>query len=138
MWVFTKHGFYSIVEDRSAPGNLLVRSRARGDIRSLLGIRTAPEYTPDADYAFRASVPRPALATALLEAVADIDYDNFKNAVVDEERVPFYLRVWQVMANMQDVFVPKPKPARSQSRPSAEQESNKITQISPAFRRDPH
>jgi hypothetical protein len=96
MWVYTTKGFYSIVKDETHSGNLLVRSRFHGDIEKLI---------PDAkvivtlarDYLYRASVPKATVAAALIQNVLDIDYPNFKDAVLDDDRHEAYGEVWATM-----------------------------------------
>jgi hypothetical protein len=57
MWIFTKHGFYSVVEDRDNADLLLVRARVEGDIEKYFRDAVV-YYTPEHDYAYRAHVSR--------------------------------------------------------------------------------
>lgn len=104
MWLFTTAGTYSIVQDRADHGRLLVRCRARKELRALLrGAGLLRRYgrlvrhTPDGDYAFRASLPRAVVTDLLACAAEGVDYDNFKDAVKDGERKGRLLRVWGIM-----------------------------------------
>jgi hypothetical protein len=103
MWVFLNDAFLSIVEDRRRPSHLLVRARKAGDIEAAFrGISTGPVvHTPDADYAYRTSVPRSAVQTMMREATERIDYDNFKNSVADDQRHDAYVECWGIMESWQ-------------------------------------
>ena len=61
MWIFLNNAFLSIVSDKDNPGDLLVRARQHGDIRRL-SPRVKVVITPEADYRYRARVPRPLVA----------------------------------------------------------------------------
>jgi hypothetical protein len=110
MWLFTKYGFYSVVQDKADAKRIQVRGRVKDDIERLvtfakqkLGAET-PEIisTPKADYAYRIVFDRflwERLASAL---TADIDYTNFKDAVHGEpDRDSSYLEVWSTMNDLQ-------------------------------------
>lgn len=104
MWVFLKDSYLSIVEP-SRPDLedcLLVRARAAEDIPNVFGAGYPVIQTADADYHFRALVPRAVVATALSDAVMDVDYSNFKAQVKDKDRHDTYLRVWAAMDDFQD------------------------------------
>lgn len=86
-----------MVAHRDKPGHLLVRSRVDGDIER--AIPTAEVYQDaSADYRFRAVITQQALKDALVAAVDEIDYENFKGSVQDRRRHDAYMRVWSVMA----------------------------------------
>lgn len=103
MWLFTKHGFYSIVQHNDDSKLLLVRARVDGDIE---------KYWPKSeiikgggtDYLYRATIPRLKVATGVALVVNEIDYPNFKNCIEDKRRGPYYFSVWDQMASMQDEF----------------------------------
>jgi hypothetical protein len=80
MWIFTPTSFVSIVAHRSKPGVLLVRARLEGDLERLFPGCKVKE-TPDADYRFRAEIPRGRVADVIREQVASLDYPNVKAAI---------------------------------------------------------
>ena len=87
MWLVTTFGFYSVVEkprDRER-GTLTVRARAREDLEALRAkyLPALGEVAEDesADYRFRAQALREHVVEAFAQAVRDIDYDNFKEAI---------------------------------------------------------
>lgn len=102
MWLFAKHGFFSIVMDRDNPDYLLVRARIKGDIENYWPDAEI-KFTPENDYAYRASIPVNDVAMVLCQMVFDIDYDNYKANIYDQHRRSYrYADVWQTMALLQD------------------------------------
>ncbi|WLD14372.1 hypothetical protein [Planctellipticum variicoloris] len=110
MWLMTTAGFFSVVEkpwDRDA-GTLTVRSRVRADLDTLRA-KYLPELgeiqeDPQADYRYRAQVPRDAFSQAAARLATDIDYDNFKNEVARQQgkaRSSLYGEVWTVLNRLQ-------------------------------------
>jgi hypothetical protein len=106
MWLTTVHGFYSVVQHRSDPEQLIVRARTKEDIEAL---RT---YLPDlqpytdrrADYRWRAVVTRAEWVQAVAQMVAEIDYPNFKAAVgrrQGSKRATTYGQVWKILLELQ-------------------------------------
>lgn len=109
MWIFSKLGFFSIVQHRHLPGKLLVRARHRQDLENFVRLldkigdkKHSIQETPDADYRFRALACKRVLAKAMARIGSDIDYPNFKDAVHgDRVRDSAYMRVWRAMADFQ-------------------------------------
>lgn len=102
MWVFLSGSFLSIVAHNDRPSYLMVRARLRGDIERVFPHVEVRE-TPVADYRFRAEVHRSRVAEEMKSAVLDITYTNFKKSVPDVMRHHAYLRVWNVMADEQEI-----------------------------------
>jgi hypothetical protein len=110
MWLFTTDGFYSAVEDRDDPSMMVVRARVKQDAFTLQDrlqdqrCYVEVKHTPDRDYAYRLFVPRLSWATYLQNAVERIDYNNFKDAVhqqQDRDRDIAYGDVWATMWQFQ-------------------------------------
>lgn len=110
MWIMTSCGFFSIVEkpeDREEH-LLTIRARVREDLEALRD-RWLPALGPiqdwaTSDYRFRARAPRAAVAAALAQLTAAIDYDNFKNEVAKTQgydRARTYSKVWEVLYGLQ-------------------------------------
>lgn len=110
MWLMTPVGFFSVVRkptDERA-GTLTVRARVRADLEQLkarylpeLGVISESGVT---DYRYRAVAPQAAVAQAMARLVADLDYDNFKNAVAQRQgqaRAALYHNVWSVLYELQ-------------------------------------
>ena len=103
MWIFLNDAFYSIVDYTNGQGeNLMVRARFKGDInRTFPGVKEV--HLPGRDYAYRAELPRAMVAKAMHDAVMDINYNNFKDSVVENWRHDAYADVWEVLYREQHV-----------------------------------
>jgi hypothetical protein len=96
MWLYISGGFLSIVAHRDLPEFLLVRARHPSHIEALfpeIGIN----HLLNADYPYRTIVHRTVVARAMEHYVNNMEYDNFKNSVVDEEYHDACLDVWRTM-----------------------------------------
>ena len=112
MWILATTGFYSIVQkpwDR-AKGTLTIRARVRRDLINLKE-RYLPSLadiieTEDSDYRYRATAPQDEVVQAMAKITADIDYDNFKDAVAARqgyERAAIYHDVWSDLYRLQRI-----------------------------------
>lgn len=114
MWIMTRYGFFSVVENRENKNAVLIRARAKADLERLCdrygdtlpGFKAEDIDGPDryADYRWRLWVQRSDWMKALVDLTEDIDYDNFKDAVkkVDSDRANRYMSVWGVLLRVQD------------------------------------
>lgn len=111
MWLMLSNSFLSIVDkvEPPDPAQLLVRARIAGDIERVFPDAVVT-HTPQADYAYRATLPRTAIAAALADTIDRLDYANFKNSVADPQRHDAYLDCWGAMHELQ---VRKARPART-------------------------
>jgi hypothetical protein len=100
MWIFLNNGFVSIVDDARKPGNLMVRARHPDHILALLPYARI-DRTVSADYRYRTSALRAAVAEALFEKVFAVTYPNFKNSISDPMYHEACSDVWGVMFNYQ-------------------------------------
>jgi len=90
MWVFTTHGFYSVVSTPDDPTVVLVRARDKGSLANLIGANDygTAEYpeesvltTPYRDYPYRLVMLRDDWVHYLeMYAYRDLTYTNFKDA----------------------------------------------------------
>ena len=101
MWICTNNSFLSVVDKATNPDCLLVRARRKEHIEAVFPGAKIVE-TVRRDYLYRAEILRPAVASAIAEAVLSIDYDNFKNSVDDDDLHDAYSQVWSVMGRLQD------------------------------------
>lgn len=104
MWICHNEGFVSIVADRSNKDRLLVRARREEDLRAVLGDTAKKvEIFSDrgADYKWRAFVDRKVMSAIIANHILDIDYDNFKNSVKNDELHDLYAGFWQDHWNYQ-------------------------------------
>ena len=116
MWVIQNNAFVSIVEHRDDASKLIVRGRFKGDVERFLnplpsGLHVVEEVTPNADYRFRAVVPREAVAHAMLRGVSKITYPNFKDSIKAAFRKSIAMRVWSIFNAAQQQ---RAEPARRQ------------------------
>lgn len=96
MWLALSNGWLSIVAHRDKPEHVLVRARNQNHIESYFP--DADIYTDaDADYPYRADIHRDVVADVMTEYVYDIQYDNYKNSVNEEELHDALIGVWQTM-----------------------------------------
>ncbi len=120
MWLFTKHGFYSVVCARQGDGGhgqpidanrLMVRARLRYHLvalktrfPALLGDAEIRAF-PGSDYTFRIFVPKTVWVAVAAELTKEITYDNFKAEVARESADDVYETalhdVWSVMNRLQ-------------------------------------
>lgn len=109
MWLITKYGFFSVVQKAgSAKDELTVRSRVRADLESLK-LKYLPELgtiteSPSTDYRYRAKAKRSDVMAALVKAVGDIDYSNFKDEVAKvqgKSRAHVYGEIWHTLYKLQ-------------------------------------
>lgn len=85
-----------------------MRGRVKGDIEHYFPGYTVTR-TDDADYLYRAIVPKPAAAEWIRRAVTEIDYDRFKPAVTDKRRHDHYLDTFFIMEGLQEQFKDDPR-----------------------------
>ena len=96
MWIALTEGWLSIVAHRDKPDHLLVRARNPKHITRTFGEQVM--YTDaNADYPFRADVPRGAVIEFLSRRLVHMNYDNFKNTIGDERYHDAALDVWRAM-----------------------------------------
>jgi len=114
MWVFTKHGFMSAVQTSNDDQKIMVRSRDKTHLDSLIR-----EYdlmadsaepvqvieSPDSDYRFRIILSRNDWANLITVLACDVDYPNFKNEVYRLQGQSAYEhalhKIWEIMYRTQ-------------------------------------
>jgi hypothetical protein len=104
MWIVKNNSFLSIVADRNDKDRLLVRARIKGDIEAVFPDAEV-ETTPEADYLYRAFLPRARVARTIADSIESIDYPNFKGSVIDKLRHDIYYDIWRVMHRAQEYFL---------------------------------
>ena len=92
MWIFTQHGYVSVVQHFTpTPGaELLVRARTRRHLERVLGLVLPVDRvldlvrsTPDHDYPWRAAVDRSMVHDLAAATIDQLDYSNFKGRAAD-------------------------------------------------------
>lgn len=113
MWLFTKFGFVSVVQDADRRDVMWLRFRCRVDAERFANFAVTvcevprPQVlaTPDSDYRFRFELPRIAWLDVAEWLACEIDYPNFKQSTLKDASVArwgAYHQVWLVMAKFQD------------------------------------
>ena len=106
MWLFTKVGFFSVVQHRDHDDTLLVRARDADDLKALkkryMPTLGAIQQKDAADYPYRAAIGRNDFAAGMEHIALDIDYMNFKRLIArnDPMRARAYTAVWAVMLSI--------------------------------------
>ena len=119
MWVISKTGFVSLVQDRKDASKVWVRARVKEDIALMFPGHADQIVTkPGADYTFRLLVPREVASMAMWNAVADLDYTSHAKEAMNHgshpnaERMSAYYSCWTALARMQP-FAPYSKVPRA-------------------------
>lgn len=106
MWLFSKHGFFSAVQNYNDENLIHVRARFKGDLERLCktyGVEPNVVETPHGDYPLRMDFDRKKWGEIVKGEAEAIDYINFKNAVHDgTERDYAYFKVWDVLGSCQN------------------------------------
>jgi hypothetical protein len=98
MWIFSREGFYSIVDKEDG---YHVRARRKQDLVNV-GL-TATKSHLGSDYPWRAILPSRAELLRLMEALGNsVDYPNFKGHIASlsdqKDRLARYHKIWAMMA----------------------------------------
>lgn len=110
MWVMHPDGgFYSAVEDKADPNQLVIRARVRADLQRLKpylphDFKLKIAANEGTDYPYRIRMTRQQWADVLAIFARKIDYTNFKDAVYARqgaERAHAYSRIWGVLLNLE-------------------------------------
>jgi hypothetical protein len=114
MWVFTRDGFFSAVQDGYCKENeIMVRARAKDDIECLAFklriLKSKVIETGYADYLYRLKVRKEVFANYLNAEALNIDYDNFKNTISKKDglRRSAYMRCWAALLDWQESLLYK-------------------------------
>jgi hypothetical protein len=100
MWICQNQSFLSVVADRADPRKLLVRARVRGHIESVFPKAIVFESV-GSDYKYRTLLSRRVVKQVISTQLENIQYDNFKNSVEDDDLHNAYLKIWSVMRELQ-------------------------------------
>lgn len=109
MWLFTREGFFSVVQDKGDFMKLVVRTRRRGDLERLsIALNTHLDIIEGAgtDYQYRAVVDRVAFRDYMAEGIDGIDYTTGVKDKIDcgeNDRHTAMYRVWSAMMSLQPV-----------------------------------
>jgi hypothetical protein len=101
MWIFTKHGFLSIVQHNTMPGHFQVKARIIDPLEILW-----PEHNIEiigwADYRFRITLEKEQVTSILNQEIQAVGYTSFKDECRDNHDYHDALvKVWSTMYNYQ-------------------------------------
>ena len=101
MWIFTKHGFISIVQHNSMPDHFQVKARVVTPLKEL-----CPDHEIEvidwADYRYRITILKDEFLPILMREIEDVLYTSFKNECGPDEGYHYILtKVWAIMYNYQ-------------------------------------
>ena len=96
MWLFVSGGYLSIVAHRHQPDDLLVRARHPDHIQAVFPDAQVV-FMRAADYPYRTVLPRALVLQAVGEYLLSMQYDNFKNSIIDDEYHDVCFDVWRTM-----------------------------------------
>ena len=78
MWLFTTHGFLSVVQHNAMLDHFQIKSRVRAPLRELW-----PEHEIEvidwADYRFRITIEKEEVFPVMMQLLESLDYSNFKH-----------------------------------------------------------
>ena len=98
MWLFTKHGFFSAVQNKNDANLIHVRARFKGDLEKLC---KTYGVTPRVD-PYRMDFNRISWMEIVKCEAVTIDYTDFENAVHDgTKRDAAYKDVWATLKRYQ-------------------------------------
>ena len=102
MWLYLPDCFLSIVQDKHAAHQKVVRARFKGDIEKMFPNAEVEEHT-GTDYRFRAYVNHAEVVSAMVHFTdLNINYHNFKDENHDEFRHRHLMEVWNAMLEAQE------------------------------------
>lgn len=96
MWLYVSDGFLSIVAHRDKPQHLLVRARHPDHIAALFP-EAEVTYMATADYPYRVVLHRMVVERAVGRYITQMNYDNFKNSIIDNDYHDACISVWNKM-----------------------------------------
>lgn len=109
MWICFNDAFVSAVAaDPTMPGMLKVRARKREHLVKLFPGKKI-HASSRTDYGFRVFVTKEAFADLVAARVHGINYDNFKDSVVDEKLHDLYADFWQLHYYYQRGWMQRPQ-----------------------------
>jgi hypothetical protein len=94
MWLFTTDCNFSVVTSHHSKKVLLVRSRFPGHIEKAFP-KAVVEKTPERDYLYRALVSKKTFNEWFLKYVETMNYNNFKNTLIEPKYESLCHDVWE-------------------------------------------
>jgi hypothetical protein len=100
MWLYTKYGFYSVVQHDRKEDHVVIRAREKRHLDDLVlcfplafsGCKVVE--TPDADYSCRMVARKTDWAHAAALLARNVDYPNFKASIKNKPYHEMLMRIW--------------------------------------------
>lgn len=93
MWICFNDGFISVVNDTRRIDELVVRSRRKNILEKLFPNNEIVTLNIS-DYKYRTYCSRKEMVAIISDRIMNIDYNNFKNSVDDDELHNLYSNMW--------------------------------------------
>ena len=101
MWMFTTHGFLSVVQHNALPDHFQIQSRVRDPLSELWPDHEI-EVIDWADYRFRITIEKSDALSVLIKVMESVDYTSFKGACGHASRYHLVLtKIWNIMYSYQ-------------------------------------
>jgi hypothetical protein len=95
MWFCLNNGFCSAVENRNNKNELVVRARRREHLEdNFIGYKVIEGGSTD--YKYRIFIDKEKFSEIIKDKILDIDYDNFKSSVEDDDLHTLYAMFWNL------------------------------------------
>jgi len=111
MWLFTKTGFVSVVQDAKDKDKMVVRARDKQSLEPLMdeyGVKLV--NLKNRDYPHRVFLTRKQFVDWLVQSGEDLDYNNYKTKVTQTRGSEFahpLHDVWATMLRLEDLGKPR-------------------------------
>ena len=96
MWIFASGGFLSIVAHRYKPNHVLVRARNMDHLENIFP-NVSNFSLENSDYPHRAVVTRTDVCKVISDYIMGMQYDNFKNSIIESRYHSICHDVWSLM-----------------------------------------
>ena len=96
MWIFASGGFLSIVAHRYKPNHVLVRARNMDHLKNIFP-NVSHFSLENSDYPHRAVVARTDVCKVISKYIMGMQYDNFKNSILESRYHTVCHDVWSLM-----------------------------------------
>ena len=106
MWIFSTHGFLSIVQHKDMPDYFQVKSRTPVPLEELWPEQPI-EVIEWADYRYRITILKTEVLSVLIDTMGEIDYTSFKDRCLMVQRNGIYDyhqvlgQIWKIMYDYQ-------------------------------------
>lgn len=101
MWICFNNAFVSAIENINNPNMLVIRARHKDHLNNLFPDATVT-VTPNRDYRYRIDVTKQEFADMVSKNIMNINYNNFKKSVNDNDLHDLYAKFWTLHYSYQE------------------------------------